>query len=198
MTVVSTRSPSTARVTRFGQRFPYQPDRGYEGSDSFSYHAESVNGSSSWSRRRSRRAPTPTPIADLPAIPFKVKPGGTRQLTLTFCVDADGDALVGGDEPPEHGSVAHGAAPGRSRTRPATRYVGPDPFAVTVDDGHGGIEEVTVERHGQNGELRAELLRPRTRSPAVVAIAASCPSPASTRTTTRSRYVIVDEPDNGR
>ena len=177
--------------------FPiYVPDSGYEGPDSFSYHAESVNGSSEIVTQEISVDSDANTAPSCGTSIVKVKPGGIRQLTVP-CYDPDGDNLSWDvTELPEHGSVTPTSGNGSLTYTADDTYVGPDPFDVAVDDGHGGTDTGTIGINVSLANSPPSCFGPYSIT-AQSGIATFLFEPCFDEDGDPLTYEIVDEPDNG-
>jgi hypothetical protein len=117
----------------------YEPDAGYEGADSATFHATSANGDSAPVVQQITVDPdyNRAPTCDTTAV--TVRTGRTREWAVD-CFDPDGDALaLGVADAPAHGTAEIVTSPFTGMRYTAGKdFLGDDPFSFTVDDGHGG------------------------------------------------------------
>jgi hypothetical protein len=126
-------------------QWPYTPDAGYSGSDSFTYHAIDDFGAASQPRTATitvyaadfNRPPhCSLPPPDLP-LNGSIVHGPTTYST--FCFDEDEDPLtMTVVTPPAHGTLEFLPGDTLSYT-PDAGYTGPDTLTYTASDGHGGV-----------------------------------------------------------
>ncbi|QRY81741.1 retention module-containing protein [Pseudomonas sp. PDNC002] len=123
--------------------YTYTPAANYNGTDSFTVRVSDGQGGYA----DSVVSINVTAVNDLPVFNAPSNTSGAEDTVLTGKVsatDVDGDTLTYTlKSGPTHGSIVVDAAGNYSYT-PSTDYNGGDSFVVTVNDGHGGVVDQTV------------------------------------------------------
>ena len=144
MTAVLVSGPSNASSFTLNSdgSFSYTPAGNYNGSDSFSYKAND----GSLDSNTVTVSLTINAVNDPPtAIDQTLSTNEDTALPIVLSgTDVDGDTLTFTVDQPAHGSVSPTNAASVTYT-PAQDYNGPDSFTFTVDDGHGGTDQGTVD-----------------------------------------------------
>jgi Bacterial Ig domain len=127
-------------ITGTGADLVYTPAPNYHGPDSFTFTVTDPSGLSDTGLVSiTVSSVNDAPVADDQSVSTLEDTALAITLTAT---DVDGDVLTFAA-----GSAAHGTITGSGASltyTPAPDYVGPDAFAFTVDDGHGGTDTGTV------------------------------------------------------
>jgi Tol biopolymer transport system component len=133
-------SAAHGTITGTGADVVYTPDSNYHGPDSFTFTVTDPGGLSDTGLVSiTVSSVNDAPLADDQQLSTVEDTALAITLTAT---DVDNDVLTF-----THGSAAHGTITGSGASltyTPAPDYFGPDSFAFSVEDGHGGTDTGTV------------------------------------------------------
>ena len=195
-TIVVDDQPDHGTVTLLSGFPLYNADDAYTGADSFSYHATSANGSSETVTQAITVDPDANTAPQCGSGILKVKPGQSRSITVP-CFDPDGDPLsFEVTSQPVQGSASPLSGTGSLTYTAAPSYLGPDPFTVEVEDGHGGTDTGTVNVDVTNANTPPSC-PPSATITAQSGVALFLTPPCTDADGDPLTYEIVDQPDQG-
>jgi VCBS repeat-containing protein len=184
----STPGHGTVSLTTDGS-FTYQPEAGYEGTDSFSYTARDEHGAYSASAEITITVTTPRNRAPVPQADWYYTPAGqalavdAAEGILRNDLDPDGDGFIASNySPPDHGSASM-VVDGSFDYEPDPGFEGTDIITYTTRDDHGTYSTSSAEVRvlvGIYGDLPVGVLTPPT--PGGFALQRPSPNPFNPRT----------------